>query len=213
MSDTITKTDIHALEGLLKPHKEMECVGDCMQSKALVKLIKLAKAYQSAESVLGEKKVVCETGDRNCMYRECIDSCFYYEEKFNNIGFNQMHDIATPIVAKLKAEIKEMYTYSQQDNANLIEKITIKNDAIGKLQARVGELEAYNKIASKAVDIKQRIELTIKNTKLQAEIEELKGKDTMSSIAFRKLEQRFDGLPDQWERFIKVIRQEVIGDK
>ena len=95
----IQKTElyIHALKGLLELHPKDECLGECMQSQALLYSIQLCKANESA--VMPEKRKVSEPEE---------DYLLKHIPNPRNLGFNEALNLCRAVVVKGEMRIKEL---------------------------------------------------------------------------------------------------------
>lgn len=201
MDNTITEKDLHALEGLLEPHKKMDCVGDCMQSQALVKVIKLAKAYQSASLELPERQkhmvfLANEIDPETMNLKEgrTVKDWVKY-------GSNQMRDIALPIVTKLKERIDELED-AIETTADCLES---KHEEVTKLQARITLIKGANRTANKLIE--EEINLKTKHIEENQALNNKLHKQRIINIIEKHMHHYL-----VTDRVLDIVAEEIIGD-
>ena len=177
-------------------------------NEALSKAITLAKAFDNVESVLGEKKETKECDSFCSKYHPMLTHGCDCDETSNNVGYNEMHDIAT--AQKVKDDIKIKVF---EEELRMI-RLSAGDDYGDKLTELIPFLKTEN------AKIKQ--ELDICKFKFIAESENLKTvqqqlqtiKDNLNSKELKEfIWERCEADDNRVKEIISFIRQKVTGDK
>ena len=192
------KEDIKNAEYLLKIHKEMECIDECLQSKIFLKFITLAKAFDNVE--MPERRERTNHGSSPFVK--------ITKENLSNertLGYNEMHDIATPLIVKLNLRIKEleeMLVVNQSDWIGICK----TND---ELQAEIEELK--EKLSQEYMKDCMPCGWKKKIEQFQQQLQSSKEEIELRSQSEKIWVERFAAMKDKMseDNIVKIIKEEM----